>query len=102
MAPLPLGPARGPAVTGEQAALRAELRAALHELADALHAHEGRHRHLDAVRHAWILADLADTPEGPVRAGLRELARHLRARNGYDPAYHANQLTLAADRFDDP
>lgn len=93
----PLTPPAG----DSSAALRTELRTALHELADTLLEHGGRHRHLDAVRHAWILADLADVGEGPVRIALRELARQLRAGDGHDPAHHANLLTLAADRLDD-
>lgn len=82
-------------------AVRAELRAALRDISDALLDGIGRHRLHDAVRHAWILADLAEIGEGPVRAVLRDLARELRGGTPTDSTGLANQTTRAADQLDE-
>ena len=82
-------------------AVRAELRAALHDLADLLLA-PGNHRHvlLDGIRHATALADLAGVAEGILRADLRTLERDLATRPAeVDRGYHAQRISAAADRL---
>jgi hypothetical protein len=88
-------------VTTTTDATRAELRALLHELSDALFSSSnGRHVLLDGIRHAWVLADLADVREGLVRTLLRNLQRDLAQRPAEcERAYFARQLTSAADQL---
>lgn len=90
-------PARQPRAMSPAEATRAELRAALYDLADHLLDHADRPVLLDAIRHAWILTDLAEVGEGLVRVCLRNLQRDLQA--GQTVAYQAvaQQLTRAAD-----
>jgi hypothetical protein len=79
----------------------AELRAALYDLADQLLTRGvGRHVLLDGIRHAWVLGDLGDLPEGPARDVLRGLQRDLSQRPAeLDRAFFAEQLNAVADRI---
>jgi hypothetical protein len=81
-----------------EAAVRSELRVALHELADALLNDAPRSSLLDAIRHAWILADLADVDDGLPRTLLRNLQRDLMGQSAIEPVQYANQLTFAASK----
>ncbi|MBW3630154.1 MAG: hypothetical protein KY464_12750 [Gemmatimonadetes bacterium] len=85
----------------ETTALRAELRLALHDLSDLL-LEGGNHRHviLDGIRHAWILADLADVGDGVLRALMSDLQRKLADRPAdVDRAHFARHMTGAADQL---
>lgn len=85
----------------ETTALRAELRSALHDLTDLL-LEGGNHRHvlLDGIRHAWVLADLADVGDGVLRGLLSDLQRKLADRPGeVDRPYFARHITGAADQL---
>jgi hypothetical protein len=87
--------------TDPGAAVRAELRAALHDLSDLLLT-PGNHRHvlLDGIRHATALADLAGVAEGLLRADLGTLERELATRPAeVDRAQYARQISAAADRL---
>ena len=79
------------------AAVRQDLRSALLDLSDLL-LQDGvvRHRALDAVRHAWILADLAELDHRQVHDLLHDLGAALRDDGG-DRPYFANQLAIVAD-----
>jgi hypothetical protein len=81
-----------------EAAVRGELRSALHDLADALLSDAPRANLLDAIRHAWILADLADLDEGLPRTLLRNLQRELMGQAPINPAHYVDQLTFAASK----
>ena len=83
-----------------QAAIRAELRAVVHDLAELLLA-PGSQRHvlIDGIRHALALADLAGIPPGVLRTLLRNLQRDLAGKAPIDHGYFAAQLTSAADRL---
>ena len=86
----------GPKLKPEEA-VRAELRALLYDLADSLLDHADRAQLQDAIRHAWVLADLADMEEGLVRMVLRNLARDLQGSE--DRAHYARQIQNAMDRL---
>lgn len=81
------------------AAVRADLRAALAELADELLEEVGTERLVDAVRHAWMLAYLAEVGEGPLRGALRSLLHDLRAGGPVDAPLYARQLILLSDQI---
>lgn len=84
----------------ERQPVRAELRAALQELSDVLlDRTNDRKRLLDAVRHAWILTELADVRNGLVPVILRNLQHDLGRKDPLDHATFALQLTRAADRL---
>lgn len=87
-------------VLDASAAVRAELRGALHDLAELLLT-PGHHRHVlvDGIRHALILADLAGVDEGILRTLLRNLQRDLAGAAAVERGYFAQQLTIAADRL---
>ena len=85
----------------EATALRAELRSALHDLSDLL-LQGGNHRHviLDGIRHAWVLADLADVEDGVLRALMSDLQRKLsQSPAEVDRTYYARSLSGAADHL---
>lgn len=70
----------------------------LHGLSDALLEGVPPEQLQDAVRHAWVLADLGEVDEGLVRTLLRNLGRDLRT-GGLDRSYYARQLQNAMDRL---
>ena len=80
---------------------RAELRAALQDLTDLL-LDPGNHRQviLDGIRHAWILADLAEVGEGVLRTVLRNLQHDLHSQPAsVERHVVAQQLSSAADHL---
>jgi hypothetical protein len=83
----------------ELQAVRTELRGVLYDLADALLVHAARPELLEAIRHAWVLADLAELDAGLVRTLLRNLQRDLRGEGSLDSVFFANQLNGAADKL---
>jgi hypothetical protein len=87
------------AARSSEDAVRAELRAALHDLADSLLSQAPRAQLLDAIRHAWVLADLGDVEEGLLRKLLRSLQRELMAQLPVNGSHYANQLTFLATKL---
>lgn len=76
-----------------------ELRSALRDLSEALLEGVGREMLVNALVHAWVLADLAELDQGRTRSLLRGLRDDLRVQGVADPQFYAQQLALAADRL---
>lgn len=78
-----------------EAAVRGELRGLIYDLSDQLLEGGERAALQDAVRHAWLLADLGRVEGGLLRPLLRSLRRDL-LNATTDRTYYANQLQNAA------
>ena len=80
--------------------VRAELRTALHELSDELQDESReRARLIDSVRHASLLADLAEVRDGMVPLLLRDLENDLEGQKPVERGYFADELDSAAARM---
>ena len=73
---------------------------ALHDLSDELQDEtRERGRLIDAVRHASLLADLAEVRDGMVPLLLRNLEHELEGEKKVERSYFADELGSAANRM---
>ena len=81
-------------------AVRSELRLALHDLSDVLQDRGYEPAQvMDAVRHASILADLAEVRDGVVPLLLRNLEHDLSGHKNLEAHFFATELASAANRM---
>jgi hypothetical protein len=81
----------------EKHAVRAELQSVLSELVDSLLAYSHPVLLLDAIRHAWVLADLAALEDGRVHATLHDLQNEIRHQPFFDGRWFAEQIADLAE-----
>ena len=73
---------------------------ALHDLSDVLQDQSYEPgRLIDAVRHASVLADLAEVRDGVVPLLLRNLEHDLEGEKSLERSYFADELGSAANRM---
>jgi hypothetical protein len=83
-------------VDPERQAVRWELQSVLSELGDALLAYSHPALLLDAIRHAWVLADLAALEDQSVHSVLHDLQNEIRHQPFFDGRWYAERVAELA------
>jgi hypothetical protein len=79
-------------VDPERQAVRSELQSVLSELGEALLAYSHPALLLDAIRHAWILADLSALEDQTVHSLLHDLQNEIRHQPFFDGRWYAERV----------